>query len=86
MCRGYDMKLLPMFTSAIPKTTLTRPLEGGLTPALILAQLEPLADRVMIENPFRSRDSLIIWCRDNQTGYKKTVPEVVAYLSRRYGV
>lgn len=80
------MKLLPMFTSAISKTTLNRPLEGGLTPALILAQLEPLADQAMIEKPFQSRDSLILWCRDNQIGYKKTVPEVVAYLSRRYGV
>lgn len=78
--------MLPMFTSTIPKNTLTRPLGGGVTPASILTQLEPLADRIMMEKPFESRDSLIVWCRDNQTGYKKTVPEVVAYLSRRYGI
>lgn len=36
--------------------------------------------------PFRTKEELAAWCRDNQPYYKKEVPEVVAFFAGRYGL
>jgi hypothetical protein len=41
------------------------------------------------QRPFQTKEELAQWCKDNQPGYKKHIPEVVTYFwqqikSRKY--
>lgn len=51
-------------------------------------ELEPLLDMIQsgqaIIKPLKSRKELAKWCKENQPNYKKEIPEVVDYFSKRY--
>ena len=36
--------------------------------------------------PFRNKQELADWCRDNQPYYKKRIPEVNSYFARMYNI
>ena len=36
--------------------------------------------------PFRNKQELADWCRDNQPYYKKRIPEVNSYFARMYNL
>ena len=52
--------------------------------------LEPVIIQIQNGNswnkPFENKDELKQWCKDNQPYYKKHIPEVVNYFSKKYKI
>ena len=52
--------------------------------------LEPMFDMIMSGNswkkPFRTKEEIKEWCKDNQPYYKKTIKEVNDYFIKRAGL
>jgi hypothetical protein len=61
--------------------------EGWIVQDFIDA-LEHNLDMIMSNNshqrPFTSKAELKAWCKDHQPYYKKHIPEVVTYFSKKY--
>ena len=61
----------------------------GWTVQDFIDELQVQADMIMIgqscHKPFKDKKELEKWCCDNQPYYKKPIPEVIQYFSRRYG-
>lgn len=62
----------------------------GWTAKDFITALQPQADLIMNgqswRKPFKTRNELEAWCKDNQPYYKHTIPEVVSYFADRYGI
>ena len=52
-----------------------------------IKELEPTFNMIMNNNswqkPFKSKEEIKTWCRDNQPYYKKHIPEVVKYFNQK---
>lgn len=62
----------------------------GWTVGDFIEELEPLVAMIMdgqswIE-PFKTKQELADWCKDNQPYYKKRIPGVVSYFARLYNL
>jgi hypothetical protein len=56
----------------------------GWTVQSFIDELEPTFNQIMNnqswEKPFKTKDELKEWCKDNQPYYKKHIPDVVNYF------
>lgn len=56
----------------------------GWTVRAYIEDLEPIFNMIMMgrswQRPFQTKEELAQWCKDNQPGYKKHIPEVVTYF------
>lgn len=62
----------------------------GWTVQDFIDELEPQVAMIMNgqswKKPFSSRKELADFCKDNQSYYKKAIPEVVKYFADKYGL
>ena len=62
----------------------------GWTARDFIKELEPEIEVIMsgrgYRKPFATKAELAEYCRFNQPYYKKTVPEVVKYFAKKYGI
>lgn len=66
---------------------LQRHIWEGWTPQDFIDELQPRLDLIFNGNSWEKpmdRKELRLWCKDNQSYYKKNVPEVVNYFIKRY--
>lgn len=49
-------------------------------------QLEIIMSGQSWKKPLTSRKELENWLKDNQPHYKKTIPKVMSYFSKKYGL
>lgn len=59
----------------------------GWTVQCFIDELEPTFNMIMNnrswKNPFTSKEELKKWCKDNQPGYKKHIPEVYQHFVKK---
>ena len=69
---------------------LNRHIYEGWTLQDFINELEPIADMIMRgeswQKPFKTKEEISKWCTDNQSYYKKEIPEVIQYFCERYGI
>lgn len=69
---------------------MNREIYEGWKVSDFIKELQPISDMIMSgeswHKPFKSKAELRKWCAENQPYYKKTIPEVVNYFARRYGL
>ena len=62
----------------------------GWTVQDFITELEPTLDMIQNGNswqkPLKTKAELKSWCIDNQPYYKKYIPEVVNYFSKKYNI
>lgn len=62
----------------------------GWTVQDFINELTPQLDLIMAgqswRKPFTTRDEIKSWCMDNQSYYKKHIPDVVEHFCRRYHI
>ena len=68
----------------------TKHIWEGRTVQDFINELEVVVDMIMIGKswmkPFENKKELKLWCIDNQPYYKKHIPEVVNYFSKKYNI
>ena len=69
---------------------MNRHIWEGWTPQSFVNELEETVEMIM-ENrswkePFKNKEELKKWLRDEQPYYKKDIPEVLDYFSKKYGI
>ena len=56
----------------------------GWTVQSFIDELEPKFNQIMNnqswQKPFKTKEELKVWCKDNQSYYKKHIPDVVNYF------
>ena len=66
---------------------LNRHIWEGWTAQNFINELKPSFDMIMSggswQKPFKTQDELKAWCKDNQPGYKKHIPEVYGYFKNQ---
>ena len=59
----------------------------GWTVGDFINDLEPMFNQIMNGNswmkPFKTKDEVKAWCKDNQPYYKKHIPDVVNYFTSK---
>ena len=69
---------------------LDRHVWEGWTPRMFIEDLEPMFNMIMggrsWMKPFSTKDEVKNWCKDNQPGYKKHIPEVANYFIKKAGL
>lgn len=69
---------------------LSKHIWEGWTAGDFIEALQPQADLITAgrswRKPFKTREELEAWCKDNQPYYKQTIPEVVSFFANRYGL
>lgn len=59
----------------------------GWTVQAFIDELEPtfnmIMDNISWQKPFKSKEEVKIWCKDNQPYYKKHIPEVAKYFIKK---
>jgi hypothetical protein len=69
---------------------LNKHIYEGWTVQSFIDELEPSLEMIMSgsswQKPFTTKQELKIWCMDNQPYYKKHIPEVVEYFSKKYKI
>ena len=62
----------------------------GWTVQAFINELEMIFDMIMANKshvkPFKTKAEIKEWCRENQPGYKKHIPEVVKHFQKRAGL
>ncbi|KHO63155.1 hypothetical protein THYS13_12650 [Thermoanaerobacter sp. YS13] len=62
----------------------------GWTIKDFIRELEPQLDAIQSGRswypPITTKKELKNWCKQNQSYYKKTIPEVVQYFSKKYNL
>ena len=62
----------------------------GWTVQSFIDELEPTFNMIMDNNswqkPFKSKEEVKTWCKDNQPYYKKHIPEVAKYFIKKTGL
>ena len=55
-----------------------------------IEELEPLVSMIMNNEsfirPFKDKETLKNWCKENQPYYKKEIPDVVEYFAEKYNI
>lgn len=68
----------------------TKHIWEGWTVQDFINELEVVVDMIMIGKswmkPFENKKELKLWCIGNQPYYKKHIPEVVNYFSKKYNI
>jgi hypothetical protein len=69
-------------------TNLNKHIWEGWTVGSFINELEPQVEQIMNNNswkkPFKTKEEIKVWCKDNQPYYKKHIPEVVKYFADKY--
>ena len=69
---------------------LQRHIWEGWTVQHFIDDLEPTLEMIMTGNswqsPIKTKQELKDWCKDNQSYYKKHIPEVVNYFAKKYNL
>jgi hypothetical protein len=69
---------------------LDRHIWEGWTVQSFINKLEPILDTIQAgrswHNPILSKEELKKWCMEYQPYYKKYIPEVVEYFSKKYRI
>lgn len=72
------------------KINMDRYVWEGWTVGAFIRELAPQVEMIMSgqswREPFRNKQELAGWCRDNQPYYKKRIPEVNSYFARMYNL
>jgi hypothetical protein len=72
------------------KVNLEKHIWEGWTAGMFINELEPVMDMIMNKQswqaPFTSKEEVKKWCMDNQSGYKKYIPDVVNYFVKKYNI
>jgi hypothetical protein len=72
------------------KEQLNKHIWEGWTVQHFIDDLEPSFNMIMNGNswqkPFTTKEEVKNWCKDNQSGYKKHIPEVVKYFSEKHNI
>lgn len=72
------------------RTDMDRHIREGWTVGEFIRELAPQIETIMSGQswmePFRNKQELADWCRDNQPYYKKRIPEVNSYFARMYNL
>ena len=72
------------------KVNMDRYVWEGWTVGAFIRELAPQVEMIMSgqswREPFRNKQELADWCRDNQPYYKKRIPEVNSYFARMYNL
>ena len=59
----------------------------GWTVGMFINDLEPIFNLIMSggswKSPFKTKEEVKKWCMDNQSCYKKHIPEVVTYFDNK---
>jgi len=62
----------------------------GWTVQNFIDELSPTLEMIQCGNswhkPITDKKELQEWCKDNQPYYKKVIPEVVKYFSKKYNI
>lgn len=62
----------------------------GWTVQNFIDELEPTFNMIMSNNswqkPFKTKQEIKDWCKDNQSYYKKNIPEVNKYFIAKAGI
>lgn len=68
----------------------TRHIWEGWTVQAFINDLEPVFNMIMSNRshikPFKNKQEVKDWCKDNQPGYKKHIPEVCKYFTKKAGL
>ena len=69
---------------------LSKHIWEGWTVQDFIDELEPTFNMIMNNNswqkPFKSKEEVKTWCKDNQPYYKKYIPGVVNYFCKEYNI
>jgi hypothetical protein len=69
---------------------LSKHIWEGWTVQNFIDELEPTFNMIMNNNswqkPFKSKEEVKTWCKDNQPYYKKYIPSVVNYFCKEYNI
>lgn len=69
---------------------LSKHIWEGWTVGDFIKELAPLVKMIMNgqswRKPFKNKQELSQWCRDNQPHYKKNIPEVNSYFAKMYNL
>lgn len=67
--------------------SLDRHVSEGWTVQDFIDDLEPIFTQIMSNNshvkPFKTKEKVRTWCKDNQPYYKKHIPEVANYFIKK---
>lgn len=62
----------------------------GWTVQSFIDELEPTFNMIMNngswQKPFKSKEEVKAWCKDNQPYYKKHIPEIAKYFIQKTGL
>ena len=71
-------------------TDMNRHVWEGWTVGNFIAELAPQIRMIMngesFREPFRTKQELTAWCKDNQSYYKKRIPEVNRHFASMYNL
>ena len=71
-------------------STLDRVIWEGWTAQNFIYDLEPMIDMIMnyesFIEPFKTKREISKYIRENQSYYKKSIPEVDEYFAKKYGL
>lgn len=66
---------------------LDRHIWEGWTARDFINDLEPIFKMIMSgqswQKPFKTPEEVKVWCKENQPGYKKHIPEVYGYFKNQ---
>lgn len=69
---------------------LDREVWEGWTVRNFIDELEPIVDMIMNRDsfiePFKTKKELVKFLKDEQPYYKKSIPEVNSYFTKKYGL
>ena len=72
------------------KVNMDRHVREGWTVGAFIRELAPQVEMIMSgqswREPFRNKQELADWCRDNQPYYKKRIPEVNSHFAKMYNL
>jgi hypothetical protein len=72
------------------KEQLNKHIWEGWTVQDFINDLEPTLNTIQLgtswRNPIQTKIELEEWCKDSQPHYKKHIPEVVKYFSKKYNI
>lgn len=72
------------------KTDMNKHIWEGWTVAAFIDELSWQIAMIMngeaTRKPFKNKQELADWCRDNQSYYKKRIPEVNNYFAQKYNL
>lgn len=72
------------------QVNLNKHIWEGWTVGKFIEELEPSVNMIMNggswQKPFKTKDEVKNWCKDNQPYYKKHIPDVVNYFCNKWKI